>query len=183
MDHSVALLYRPKILKRLTEGPSAELCTDQDDPNAVDTSDELVNAMNNVIGIITLSAKCLLRFSPNLLNLLCDVDFYPGRWYPLIEIQFGVPKMNADNYSQLSFGTVLRAVCMFTKVLNVVSSILCCCHYSESNVSTLPISATLFVSRDSTKSTSRRRNRLCRCDTVLIQRIIGSAEQIYPGCE
>lgn len=121
MDHSVALLYRPKILKRLAEGPSAELCNEQDDPNAVDTSDELVAAMNNVIEIVTLCAKCLLRFSPNLMKLLCDVDFFPGQWYPLIEIQFGVPKMNSDNYSQLSFGTVLRAVCIFTKVLNVVS--------------------------------------------------------------
>lgn len=120
MDHSVALLYRPKILKRLAEGPSAELCNEQDDPNAVDTSDKLVTAMNNVLEIVTLCAKCLLRFSPNLLNLLCDVDFFPGQWYPLIEIQFGVPKMNSDNYSQLSFGTVLRAVCIFTKVLNVV---------------------------------------------------------------
>lgn len=147
MDHSVALLYRPKILKRLTEGPSAVLCNEQDDPNAVDTSDELVTAMNNVIGIVTLSAKCLLRFSPNLLNLLCDIDFFPGRWYPLIEIQFGVPKMNADNYSQLSFGTVLRAVCMFTKVLNVVGSIHTVVHIIFQNLNAFNFSNTTRFKR------------------------------------
>lgn len=147
MDHSVALLYRPKILKRLAEGPSAELCNEQDDPNAVDTSDKLVTAMNNVIEIVTLCAKCLLRFSPNLLNLLCDVDFFPGQWYPLIEIQFGVPKMNSDNYSQLSFGTVLRAVCIFTKVLNVQ-------HYTfqEHPLNQLPAGETDFVDGTSTLS-------------------------------
>lgn len=123
MDHAVSLLYRPKILKRLAEGPSVpDLSHEQhDDPNVVDTSDELVTAMNNSVEIVTLCAKCLLKFSPTLLSLLCDVHFLPGKWYPLIEIQFGVPKMNAESASQLSFGTVLRAVCMFTKVLNVVS--------------------------------------------------------------
>ncbi|XP_038118197.1 nucleoporin Nup188 [Culex quinquefasciatus] len=121
MDHAVSLLYRPKILKRLAEGPSVPDLTHEqhDDPNAVDTSDELVTAMNNSVEIVTLCAKCLLKFSPTLLSLLCDVHFLPGKWYPLIEIQFGVPKMNAESASQLSFGTVLRAVCMFTKVLNV----------------------------------------------------------------
>ncbi|XP_058460873.1 nucleoporin Nup188 [Malaya genurostris] len=120
MDHAVSLLYRPKILKRLAVGlSSADLCNEHDDPNAVDTSDELVPAMNNVIEIVTLCARCLLKFSPSLLCLLCDVTFSPVQWYPLIEIQFGVPKMNSDSYSQLSFGTVLRSICLFTKVLNV----------------------------------------------------------------
>ncbi|XP_055628590.1 nucleoporin Nup188 [Toxorhynchites rutilus septentrionalis] len=119
MDHAVSLLYRPKILKRLSEGPSADLCQEHDDPNAVDTSDELIAAMNNLIEIVTLCTNCLLKFSPNLINLLCDVNFSPTQWYPLIEIQFGVPKMNVEHLSQLSFGTVLRAVCIFTKVLNV----------------------------------------------------------------
>ncbi|XP_053685205.1 nucleoporin Nup188 [Sabethes cyaneus] len=119
MDHAVSLLYRPKISKRLAGGPAVELFTDQDDPNAVDTSDELVTVMNNLIEIVNLCAKCLLKFSPSLLTLLCEVNFFPGHYYPLIEIQFGVPKMNSENFSQLSFGTVLRAVCIFTKVLNV----------------------------------------------------------------
>ncbi|XP_055610232.1 nucleoporin Nup188 [Uranotaenia lowii] len=135
MDHSVSLLYRPKILKRLAEGPSVELSINEhDDPNAVDTSDEVVAAMNNMIDIITLCARCLLKFSPDLLHLLCDIHFSPSQWYPLIEIQFGVPKMNAENYSQLSFGTVLRAVCFFTKVLNVQ-------HYSfqETPLNQLPV--------------------------------------------
>ncbi|XP_055534694.1 nucleoporin Nup188 [Wyeomyia smithii] len=120
MDHAVSLLYRPKILKRLAGGPAVELFTDQEqDPNAVDTSDELVTVMNSVIEVVNLCARCLLKFSPSLLTLLCEINFFPGHYYPLIEIQFGVPKMNSENFSQLSFGTVLRAVCIFTKVLNV----------------------------------------------------------------
>lgn len=125
MDHSISLLYRPKILKRLTTGTAdavgfivSEL---EMDPSTIDTSDELVGAMNNLIEIITLCAKCLLCFSPPLLSLLCDVEFIPSQWCPLIEIQFGAPKLSNDNYSQLSFGSLLQAVCIFTKVLNLVS--------------------------------------------------------------
>ncbi|XP_041771504.1 nucleoporin Nup188-like isoform X1 [Anopheles merus] len=123
MDHSISLLYRPKILKRLTTGTAdavgfivSEL---EMDPSTIDTSDELVGAMNNLIEIITLCAKCLLCFSPPLLSLLCDVEFIPSQWCPLIEIQFGAPKLSNDNYSQLSFGSLLQAVCIFTKVLNL----------------------------------------------------------------
>uniref|UniRef100_A0A182N1Q7 Nucleoporin NUP188 n=1 Tax=Anopheles dirus TaxID=7168 RepID=A0A182N1Q7_9DIPT len=124
MDHSISLLYRPKILKRLTTGAAdnvgfivSEL---EMDPSTIDTSDELVGAMNNLIEIVTLCAKCLLCFSPPLTSLLCDVEFIPSRWCPLIEIQFGAPKLSTtDNYSQLSFGSLLQAVCIFTKVLNL----------------------------------------------------------------
>uniref|UniRef100_A0A182SJ83 Uncharacterized protein n=1 Tax=Anopheles maculatus TaxID=74869 RepID=A0A182SJ83_9DIPT len=91
--------------------------------------------MNNLIEIVTLCAKCLLCFSPPLLSLLCDVEFVPSKWCPLIEIQFGAPKLSTDNYSQLSFGSLLQAVCIFTKVLNLQ-------HYSfnETPLNELPAS-------------------------------------------
>uniref|UniRef100_A0A182Q2U3 Nucleoporin NUP188 n=1 Tax=Anopheles farauti TaxID=69004 RepID=A0A182Q2U3_9DIPT len=124
MDHSISLLYRPKILKRLTTGAADNvgfIVSDLElDPSTIDTSDELVGAMNNLIEIVTLCAKCLLCFSPPLISLLCDVEFIPSQWCPLIEIQFGAPKLSTtDNYSQLSFGSLLQAVCIFTKVLNL----------------------------------------------------------------
>ncbi|XP_049298914.1 nucleoporin Nup188 [Anopheles funestus] len=123
MDHCISLLYRPKILKRLTTGMADSvgfIVSDLEmDPSAIDTSDELVDAMNNLIEIVTLCGKCLLCFSPPLLALLCDVEFIPSQWCPLIEIQFGAPKLSTDNYSQLSFGSLLQAVCIFTKVLNL----------------------------------------------------------------
>uniref|UniRef100_A0A182YLB8 Nucleoporin NUP188 n=1 Tax=Anopheles stephensi TaxID=30069 RepID=A0A182YLB8_ANOST len=139
MDHCISLLYRPKILKRLTTGMAdgvgfivSEL---EMDPSTIDTTDELVSAMNNLIEIVTLCAKCLLCFSPPLLSLLCDVEFVPSKWCPLIEIQFGAPKLSTDNYSQLSFGSLLQAVCIFTKVLNLQ-------HYSfsEAPLNELPAS-------------------------------------------
>lgn len=75
--------------------------------------------MNELIEIITLCAKCLLQFSPKLLNLLCDVEFQQNKWIPFIEVQFGAPKINADTFQQLSFGTVLSAIAFFVKSLNL----------------------------------------------------------------
>lgn len=57
--------------------------------------------------------------SPKILSLICDNEFLPCQWFPLIEIQFGAPKISSD--PQLSFGTVMSAACIFTKALNLVS--------------------------------------------------------------
>ncbi|XP_058120378.1 nucleoporin Nup188 [Anopheles ziemanni] len=122
LDHTISLLYRPKILKRLTTGAadnSSFILPELDMDPMLDTSDELVGAMNNLIEIVTLCTRCLLLYSPPLLTLLCSVDFIPSQWTPLIEIQFGAPKISTDNYSQLSFGSLLQAVGIFTKVLNL----------------------------------------------------------------
>ncbi|XP_058830469.1 nucleoporin Nup188 [Topomyia yanbarensis] len=171
MDHAVSLLYRPKILKRLAGGPSADICNEQDDPSVVDTSEELVTAMNNLIEIVTLCARCLLKFSPSLLNLLCDVSFSPGQWYPLIEIQFGVPKMNSDNYSQLSFGTVLRAVCIFTKVLNVQ-------HYSFQETALNELPEGKYGDSDCVDATpSLSNSTLARLNTSALAAANGTARQ------
>lgn len=75
--------------------------------------------MNELIEIITLCCRCLLQFSPTLLSLLCDVEFQQSKWIPFIEVQFGAPKINADSFQQLSFGTVLSAIGFLVKALNL----------------------------------------------------------------
>lgn len=75
--------------------------------------------MNELIEIITLCSKSLLQFSPKLLSLLCDTEFYQNQWTSLIEVQFGAPKINANSFQQLSFGTLLSAVAFFVKILNL----------------------------------------------------------------
>jgi nuclear pore complex protein Nup188 len=75
--------------------------------------------MNELIETITLCCKCLLQFSPKLLNLLCDPEFHQNKWIPFIEVQFGAPKINAESFQMLSFGTVLSAIALFVKVLNL----------------------------------------------------------------
>lgn len=114
----MSLLHRPKILKRLTEA-SKTVLEEYSDTILTDPSDELVNAMNELIEIITLCCKSLLQFSPKLLSLLCDVEFYQNKWTPFIKVMFGAPKINANSFQQLSFGTVLSAIAFFVKVLNL----------------------------------------------------------------
>lgn len=81
-----------------------------------------------LIEIITIAIKCLLVFSPKLLNLLNDAEFTPGQWQPLVEIEFTAPKLNiGPHYSQLTFGTLLRAASFFAKTLQVV-----CCYQPNS---------------------------------------------------
>ena len=84
-----------------------------------DPSDELLNAMNELIEIISLCCRSLLQFSPNLLNLLCDAEFHDNKWSPFIEVQFGAPKINTDSFQQLSFGTILSAIAFLVKSLNL----------------------------------------------------------------
>ncbi|CRL03548.1 CLUMA_CG016201, isoform A [Clunio marinus] len=117
MENSVSLLHRPKILKRLTE-TSKKQFEEYSDTLLTDPNDELVNSMNELIEIITLCAKCLLQFSPKLINLLCDVEFV-NKWTPFIEVQFGAPKINSESIQQLSFATILSAIGVFVKALNL----------------------------------------------------------------
>lgn len=73
--------------------------------------------------MVTICAKCLLVFSPKLLSLLVEPEFVPSQWQPLVEIQFGAPKLNTGGtFPPLTFGTVLSAASIFTKVLNLVSA-------------------------------------------------------------
>lgn len=118
MDVSVSLLYRPKTLKRLADGPGDNM-DEYLDAAILDSTDEIVAVMNELIEIITICARCLLAFSPQLLNLVCDPEFLPSKWFSLIEIQFGAPKITSDTDPQLSFGTIMSAATVFTKSLNL----------------------------------------------------------------
>lgn len=118
MDSSVSLLYRPKILKRLADGPGDNI-DEYLDATVLDSTDEIVAVMNELVEIITVCARCLLAFSPKLINLVCDTEFLPSQWFSLIEIQFGAPKITSESYPQLSFGTVMSAAVIFTKSLNL----------------------------------------------------------------
>lgn len=69
---------------------------------------------------MTISSKCLLAFSPSLLELLTHPEFIPTKWQPLVEIQFNAPKLSVGS-TILSFGTILNAAIIFTKALNIVS--------------------------------------------------------------
>lgn len=91
------------------------------EPLQNEITEDLVTAMNELIEIVSLCTTCLLKFSPNLLNLLCDIEFQPTKYIPLVEISFGAPKINSETVPQLSFGVVLSAVCMLCKSLNLVS--------------------------------------------------------------
>lgn len=65
-----------------------------------------------------------MAFSPSLLELLTNPEFVPGKWKPLIEIQFNAPKISVGStMPQLTFGTILNAAIIFTKALNIVSFI------------------------------------------------------------
>lgn len=84
--------------------------------------------MCSVIEIVTISIKCLLAFSPKLINLMTDIEFSTIEWQPLVEIQFGAPNLNVNtSVPQLTFGTIVSAACILTKALNLVKyfSIFC----------------------------------------------------------
>lgn len=52
--------------------------------------------------------------------MLVEPQFVPSQWQPLVEIQFGAPKLYVGNAApQLTFGTVLSAATIFTKSLNL----------------------------------------------------------------
>lgn len=93
--------------------------------------------MNELIEFITLCCKSLLKFSPELLNLICDTEYETGKWIPFIETLFGMPQINqVDNFRQLNFGSILSVIALFVKILNLQ-------HYSFKHqpLNTLPSEA------------------------------------------
>lgn len=70
---------------------------------------------------MNLSAVCLKAFSPDLLTLLADPCPDLSKWQLLMELQFCAPKLSDDPFPQLTFGTVVAAVCFLTRSLNYVN--------------------------------------------------------------
>lgn len=119
LNSSISLLQRPKILKRLTESSKPAL-EEYPDSILTDPSDELIKSMNELIVLITLSCKGLLRFSPDLMNLICDTEYESGKWIPILETMFGLPQINpSENFRQLNFGSILSIVALLVKILNL----------------------------------------------------------------
>lgn len=68
-----------------------------------------------------MATLCLLSFSPELLSLLADPGLDLERWQPLVELHFGAPKISYEPFPQLTFGTLVSAICLLTRSLNHVS--------------------------------------------------------------
>lgn len=103
----------------MTEASKTQL-EEYPDTILTDPSDDLVGSMNENIEIVTLCCKCLLQFSPKLLNLMCDAEFQQNKWTPVIDFaQFGAPQIGGNGFQQLTFGTVLSAIAFLVKALNL----------------------------------------------------------------
>lgn len=77
--------------------------------------------------------------------MLVEPQFVPSQWQPLVEIQFGAPKLYVGNAApQLSFGTVLSAASIFTKSLNLQNY-----QFYDTPINKLTISRTRNDSDDS----------------------------------
>ncbi|XP_013176696.1 PREDICTED: nucleoporin NUP188 homolog [Papilio xuthus] len=74
--------------------------------------------LHRTLEILHMATLCLLAFSPDLLSLLADPGLDLERWQPLVELHFGAPKISYDPFPQLTFGTILSAICLLTRSLN-----------------------------------------------------------------
>ncbi|XP_034836520.1 nucleoporin Nup188 [Maniola hyperantus] len=74
--------------------------------------------LHRILEILHMATLCLLSFSPDLLSLLADPGLDLERWQPVVELTFGAPKITYEQFPQLTFGTILSAICLLTKSLN-----------------------------------------------------------------
>ncbi|XP_052739449.1 nucleoporin Nup188 [Bicyclus anynana] len=74
--------------------------------------------LHRILEILHMATLCLLSFSPDLLSLLADPRLDLERWQPVVELSFGAPKITYEQFPQLTFGTILSAICLLTKSLN-----------------------------------------------------------------
>ncbi|GAB0099084.1 Nucleoporin Nup188 [Sergentomyia squamirostris] len=119
-DHAISLLHRPNQLSQLLLASQKVVKPRTEPPGtSVQPSKSLVNAMNELIEIITHCAKTLLIFSPSLMDLLCAPEFQPSQWQALIEIQFKTPMLN-ESVRHLSLGALLTAIATLTKALKLI---------------------------------------------------------------
>ncbi|XP_053614028.1 nucleoporin Nup188 [Plodia interpunctella] len=91
------------------------------DPTLHTTDDAIgqpPSALHRTLEVLHMSTLCLLAFSPDLLSLLADPGLDLERWQPLVELHFGAPKISYEPFPQLTFGTLLSAICLLTRSLN-----------------------------------------------------------------
>ncbi|CAB3239724.1 unnamed protein product [Arctia plantaginis] len=83
-----------------------------------DTVTQAPNVLHRTLEILHMATLCLLSFSPELLSLLADPGLDLERWQPLVELHFGAPKISYEPFPQLTFGTLVTAICLLTRSLN-----------------------------------------------------------------
>ncbi|CAH2102849.1 unnamed protein product [Euphydryas editha] len=87
-------------------------------PQPDDAAPPVPSALHRILEILHMATLCLLSFSPDLLSLLADPELDTERWQPIVELHFGAPKITYEQFPQLTFGTILPAICLLTKSLN-----------------------------------------------------------------
>ncbi|XP_028032603.1 nucleoporin NUP188 homolog [Bombyx mandarina] len=121
--------------------------------------------------VLHMSTLCLLSFSPNLLSLLADPGLDLERWQPLVELHFGAPKLSYEPFPQLTFGTLVSAICLLTRSLNHAY------HAEESSGSRSPRGGRRRVCSCSSPAESKRLNRSESLTSV------SSAASALPGLD
>ncbi|XP_017054002.1 nucleoporin Nup188 [Drosophila ficusphila] len=129
--HSSSLFHQQRNLKCLLAGRRSQLEILRS-TEAVVIDDELISACNDLTDIIISCVKFLLRFSPDLMELLCCSVYEPLKYSTLLDVKFGAPKMNEDNLT-LTFGIILNLVNIYVKALNMQNH-----GFSEVPLNTLP---------------------------------------------
>ncbi|OWR40671.1 hypothetical protein KGM_201521 [Danaus plexippus plexippus] len=89
-------------------------------PSTIANNEDAPAHLHRVLEILHMATLCLLAFSPDLLSLLADPVMDLERWQPVVELHFGAPKISHEQFPQLTFGTILSAICLLTKSLNHV---------------------------------------------------------------
>ncbi|CAK1601728.1 unnamed protein product [Parnassius mnemosyne] len=105
---------------RRTSEPALQLHDDTQVAQAAQASQatQTQAVLHRTLEILHMATLCLLAFSPDLLSLLADPGLDLERWQPLVELHFGAPKISYEPFPQLTFGTILSAICLLTRSLN-----------------------------------------------------------------
>ncbi|GBP44599.1 Nucleoporin NUP188 homolog [Eumeta japonica] len=98
--------------------PAAPSTPALDDSSAVVSLQHTPTLLNRILELLHMASLCLCAWSPPLLTLLADPVPVSGPL--LVELHFGAPKISYETATapELSFGTLLAAVCLLTKTLN-----------------------------------------------------------------
>ncbi|KAH8292589.1 hypothetical protein KR018_009705, partial [Drosophila ironensis] len=129
--HTSSLFHQHRNLKCLLAGRHSQLEVLRS-TESLCMDDELIAACNDLTEIIIYCTKSFLRFSPDLVNLLCSNIYESHRWHPILDVKFGAPKMSQETQT-LTFGMVLNMVNIYVKALNMQNH-----GFSEVPLNTLP---------------------------------------------
>ncbi|XP_017147680.1 nucleoporin NUP188 homolog isoform X1 [Drosophila miranda] len=129
--HVSTLFHQQRNLKCLLAGRHCQLEILRSTA-AIVIDDDLIGACNDLTDIIIYCTKSLLKFSPDLMELICSSVYEPSKWSPLLDVKFGAPKMSEQNVT-LTFTMILNMVSIYVKALNMQNH-----GFSEVPLNTLP---------------------------------------------